>query len=642
MREQLTYSAEPITVAAASPAPSGFAFLEDAGGDENAQVYYFPLANPGARRAEDSDRADGGGARLLTDGRSRHGGLVWSHDGKRLAFYGNERDPAIYDIYTVGVAAGTKPRLLVAGHDGLWRPLDWSPDGRTLLVEQTLSTAQNSLFLADATTGALTPLDPGDQGADIRMARFAPDGRGVYVVSEGDDGLGTLRRVDVVTHASRVIVGGASGSGRDARRPARAGDSGREEWTPRVRGDIDGFDVSADGRYIAYVVNEDGRSRLTLLDMTRKLALSPPGVPAGVIGTLRFDRTGRRLAFSAESAVMPRDVFVLDVERSAVVRWTRSEPGPVCAGAARDALPAMGHGAPHAGGPASATGIAAGSASASGGSGGSPDCPTFVPAELVHFPTWDRADGERRMLSAYLYRPRTAGRHPVLIMVHGGPQEQYRPRFDPFIQFLVNELGYAVVAPNVRGSSGYGKAFLELDNGRLREDAVRDVGSLLVWIDLQPELDRGRVAILGTGYGGYLALASLADYTDRLRGAIDVCGISDFVRFLEHTAVWRRDRQRTEYGDERDPRMRDFLSRISPIAKVKWLRRPLLVVQGLNDPRVPPSESTDLVASLRARGEDVWYLAASDEGHGFHRQQNRETYYEVAAMFLRRLATGPR
>ncbi|HEY2590098.1 MAG TPA: prolyl oligopeptidase family serine peptidase, partial [Steroidobacteraceae bacterium] len=168
----------------------------------------------------------------------------------------------------------------------------------------------------------------------------------------------------------------------------------------------------------------------------------------------------------------------------------------------------------------------------------------------------------------------------------------------------------------------------------------RDIGSLLVWIGLQPALDRERVAVLGSGYGGYLALASLADYNDRLTGAIDMCGISDFVRFLEHTAAWRRDLERAEYGNEHDPEMHDFLSRISPVAKVKWIRRPLLVVQGLDDPRVPASQSTGLIASLRARGDDVWYLAARDEGHGFRKKSNRDIYYEIAAMFLQRLATA--
>lgn len=594
-REQLTYTPEPLAAAAARPTPaaSGFAFLEDTGGNESAQVLYYPLVqqpgNPqleaatGAVGAELGRGLDGvsldgtpGDVRLISDGKSMHGGLVWSKDGRELAFYGNERDESVYDIYVADVSAGTRPRLLVAGQKGLWRPLDWSRDGRELLVEQTLSEAESHLYLADTTTGALTPLDAGERKpGSIRQARFAPDGRDIYLISDVGGEFGVLRRLDPATHAT-------------------------EDLSVAVPWDIEDFDASADGRYIAYVVDEDGRSRLTVLDTAYKLRQSPSGFPDGVIRGLAFDRTGRRLAFSAESAASPRDVYVYDVERNAVVRWTHSEAGP-----------------PRASSQASAA---------------------FAPAQLIHFPTWDRASGGRRMLSAFLYRPRTPGPHPVLIEIHDGPQEESRPVFDPLVQLAVNELGYVVIAPNVRGSSGHGKAFLALDDGPLREDAVRDVGSLLVWIDLQPDLDRERVAVLGTGYGGYLALASLAEYNDRLRGGIDVCGISDFVRFLDHTAAWRRGLQRAEYGDERDPEIHDFLSRISPIAKAKWIRRPLLVVQGLEDPRVPASESTDLVATLRARGNDVWYLAARDEGHGFRKKPSLEMYYEVAGMFLQRLA----
>lgn len=582
MREQITYADEPISLAAAQPSAGsspaagaeGFAFLEDSGGDENAQIYYFPLSEPHGGRLD--GHVDG--ARLLTDGRSRHGSLLWSKDGKQLAFSGNERSEADDDIYIVDVSAGTRPHLLVAGRDGVWRPLDWSADGRQLLVEHSVTATESHLYLADATTGALTPLDSPDKKIRIRAARFAPDGRSVYLISDAGGEHDTLRRLDLATHTWQDVAAAAP-------------------W------EIDDFDVSADGRYIAYVVNEDGRSRLTVLDTLLKLRRLPAGIPDGVISAVRFDRTGRRLALTAESAASPRDVYVYEVDHNLLVRWTRSEPGPVCAG------------------------------TASG-------CPAFVQAELIHFPTWDRTNDGRRTLSAYLYRPHGPGPHPVLIDIHGGPQDEARPGFDPFVQFLVNELGYVVVAPNVRGSSGYGRTFLGLDDGRLREDAVRDIGSLLVWIGLQPALDRERVAVLGTGYGGYLALASLADYHDRLRGGIDVCGVTNFVAFLEHTAAWRRAAQRAEYGDERDPRMHDFLSRISPLSKAKWIRRPLLVVQGLNDPRVPASQSTDLVASLRARGEDVWYVAARDEGHGFRKKSNRDAYYEVAAMFLQRLAAA--
>jgi dipeptidyl aminopeptidase/acylaminoacyl peptidase len=287
-------------------------------------------------------------------------------------------------------------------------------------------------------------------------------------------------------------------------------------------------------------------------------------------------------------------VYVYDLNHNALERWTRSETGPV-------------------------------------------DVASFVPAELVRYPTWDRVAGGQRMISAYLYRPRGAGPHPVVIDIHGGPESQSRAGWNPFVQFLVNELGYAVIAPNVRGSSGYGKTFLKLDNGVLREDAVKDIGSLIVWLGLQPMFDRDHVAVMGGSYGGYMALAALAAYGDRLKGGVDEVGISNFVSFLENTAPYRRDLRRAEYGDERDPKMRAFLNQISPVNKVALIRRPLLVVEGLNDPRVPPMEAQQIVWRMRSKGSEVWYLAAKDEGHGFRKKANEDVYLETVAMFLNKL-----
>jgi dipeptidyl aminopeptidase/acylaminoacyl peptidase len=561
MREQLTYYPEPVTVAAAAATgTAGFAFLKDDDGDENAQVYCYRFA--------DRD------ARALTHGKARHGGLVWSRDGRQLAFFGNERNGDADDIYVVDVTAGTVPRLVAAGQQGSWSPLDWSLDGQRLLLRQSLSAAESHLYLAGVTSGSVAQIDlsGGKTSAAkiaVRAARFAPDGRGIYLISDANGEFAELRYLDLLTHETRDL-------------------------TASIPWDIDEFDVSADGRYLAYVANEDGRSRLTVLDNLRKLELSPPGLPEGVISTLRFDRAGHRLAISAESPQSPRDVYVFDVEHDTLERWTRSEPGPI-------------------------------------------DPAGFVTPQRVQYPTWDHAVSGHRTISAYVYRPRSPGSHPVLIDFHGGPAAQYRPTFDPFIQFVVNELGYAVVAPNIRGSSGYGKSFLGLDNGMLREDAVKDVGSLLVWIGLQPDLDHAHVVVMGTAYGGYLALASLADYNDRLRGGIDIGGITDFIALLEHAPADQREFLRAEYGDERDPAVREFLRHISPLSKSQWIRRPLLVVQGLNDARVPAAESAQLVASLRARGDDVWYLAAKDEGDGFGKKANRDAYERIVATFLARL-----
>lgn len=557
MREQLTFYSEPVSIARAPQTGSGdgFVFLKDQGGDENDQLFYH---------APDSQ------VQQLTSGKFIHGSPIWSHDGKHVAFYGNERNGIGYDIYVVDIGSTAAPRLVAGAQQDTWFPLDWSPDDRKLLLWKYVSINESYLYIADVYTGTLTPVADSTRKNGIRAARFAPDGRGIYLSTDEDGEFAQLRYLDPVSHEVRKL-------------------------TADIPWDVEEFDVSNDGRYVAWVANEDGRNRLTITDTVQKLEQAPAGIPNGRIEGLRFDRTGRRLAFSAESAQTPRDVYVYDLNHSSLERWTRSEVGPL-------------------------------------------DVSRFVPAELVRYPTWDRANGGQRMISAYMYRPRTAGPHPVLIDIHGGPESQYRPHWDPFIQFVVNELGYAVIAPNVRGSSGYGKTFLKLDNGLLREDAVKDIGSLIVWIDVQPMFDHEHVAVMGGSYGGYMALASLAAYSDRLEGGIDEVGISNFVTFLENTSPYRRDLRRAEYGDERDPKTRAFLNRISPLNSVASIRRPLLVVQGLNDPRVPAAQSQQLLWRLRGRGGEVWYLAAKDEGHGFRKKSNQDALLETMAMFLQKLA----
>jgi dipeptidyl aminopeptidase/acylaminoacyl peptidase len=555
MREQLTFYADPIEWARAAKSGPGFVFLKDQAGDENAQVYY---------------QAGNGLARALTHGDFIHGSTVWAHDGKRVAFYGNERDSISYDVYVADAVAGGAPQLLVGGHDDTWYPLDWSADDAKLLVWKYLSITESYLYVADVATGSLTPLEDKPQKAGIRTARFAPGGRGVYVLTDEDGEYSQLKYKDPVSHENRSI-------------------------TPDSGWDVEDFDVSADGRYIAYTLNEDGRSRLVILDTQTHQRLTPAGLPEGRIGNPRFDPSGRRLAMSVDGATAPRDVYVYDVEQGSFTRWTKSEAGPI-------------------------------------------DMSTLVSPELVRYPTWDRLGGRPRLLSAYVYRPKSAAPCPVAILIHGGPESQFRPEWDPFVQFLVNELGYAVVAPNVRGSSGYGKSFLALDNGVLREDAVRDIGSLLVWIGVQPGFDRERVAVMGGSYGGYMALASLVSYGERLRGGIDLVGISNFVTFLRNTSAYRRDLRRAEYGDERNEAMRIFLERISPLTNAARIRKPLLVVAGLNDPRVPASESDQLVWQVRSNGGEVWYLLAKDEGHGFRKKSNLDEYLLTAASFLQKLA----
>jgi dipeptidyl aminopeptidase/acylaminoacyl peptidase len=320
--------------------------------------------------------------------------------------------------------------------------------------------------------------------------------------------------------------------------------------------------------------------------------LVPPRLPAaGLISGLSFDASGQRLAFGYAAPNQPGDAFVLDLVHDKLEPWTRSEAGDV-------------------------------------------DLKKFVTPRLKQVPTFDRVDGKPRLMPVYIYEPVDGGAHPVLLELHGGPEAQFRPGFSPWLEFVVNELGYAVVAPNVRGSSGYGKSYMALDNGTLREDAVKDVGALIVWLGLQGDVDAKHIVVSGASYGGYLSLAALVNYGDRLRGGVDVAGIADFVSFLSGTAPYRQGQRRAEYGDERDADMRAFLRRISPLANAERITKPLLVVHGKNDPRVPVEQAEQMVNRLRLKGGEVWYLLAADEGHGYRKKQNRDAYYAVFAQFL--------
>jgi dipeptidyl aminopeptidase/acylaminoacyl peptidase len=566
-REQLTFSPEPVggALVPRGAAAPGFVFLSDRGGNENAQLTWFSLA----------DRSQ----RLLTDGRSRHGSPVWSRDGQRIAFHGNGRDAASQDVWIADVAAGGAPRLRVTAQGRSWSPLDWSPDDARLLLLDYTSVTEARLFIVDVATAALTPVPIAPPGTDpakaeglrtgIGGARFSLDGTGVWVIADAGGEFRQMLYVDLATGRSRSV-------------------------SPDIPWDIEEFDLSPDGRFLAMVANVDGFSRLRLLDLGAATEVPVRGLPEGLIGGLSFDRSGGRLGMTIESAQSPRDAWTWEIATGTATRWTRSEVGPV-------------------------------------------DPARFVPAQLVRYPTWDREGGRPRQIPAFVYRPATPGPHPVVIDIHGGPEGQSRPGFSAWTQFLVNELGYVVIAPNVRGSTGYGRRYTELDNGMLRQDSVRDIGSLLVWIAAQRDLDAGRVVVTGGSYGGYMVLASLVNYGDRLRGGIDVVGISNFVTFLRNTSAYRRDLRRAEYGDERDPRMRAFLERISPLTNAGMIRKPLLVVQGLNDPRVPASESEQLVEKVRAARGEVWYLAAKDEGHGFRKKGNRDFYLKTAATFLEQL-----
>ncbi len=358
---------------------------------------------------------------------------------------------------------------------------------------------------------------------------------------------------------------------------------------PQIGWDVGGGSVSPDGRLLALTVNVDGRDELRMFDGQTFEERPLRGMPDGSVGALRFHERQSVAAFVVNSAKGPGQIFALDPRTGQVRQWTRAHTH-------RDL-----------------------------------DVSSFSDQQVVR---WKSFDG--RTISGLISRPpaRFPGKRPVLVNIHGGPEAQAKVGFLGRTQYYVQELGITVIQPNVRGSTGYGKTFVALDNGRLREDSVRDIGALLDWIATQPDLDASRVLVTGGSYGGYMSLAVAAHYSDRIAGAIDVVGISHFVTFLETTESYRRDLRRVEYGDERDPAMREFLHSISPLTNAHRIRKPLFVVQGRNDPRVPWTEAEQIVAKARANGTPVWYLRAENEGHGFARKENADFQFYSTILFM--------
>lgn len=544
-RRQVTFFDEPVSGASVSPDPdvNGFIFSRDVGGSEFYQLFFYDLGTSEHR--------------ILTDGESRNGGALWANAGDRFAYFTTQRNGRDLDIHVMELDGTSTP---VIEEGGAWIPGDWSPEDERLLVGRYVSANESYPYLLDVATGELALLRETDGPVAYGGALFNTDGTGVYFVSDEDSEFMRLRYLDLATGEVEVIT-------RDI------------DWN------VEGVVLSPDGENLAFTVNEEGYSRLYVLDTASGQRRSVD-LPVGLASGLEFSPDGGRLGLVLNTSQTPSDVFTLDLNTDDLTRWTYSEVGGLETG-------------------------------------------TFAEPELIRYETFDG-----RMIPAFVFKPGGNGPFPVVINIHGGPEAQIRPAFNSIMQFYVNELGFAVIAPNVRGSAGYGKSYLLLDNGMKREDSVKDIGALLDWIDAQPDFDEDRVAVMGGSYGGYMVLSSMTHYDDRLRAGIDIVGISNFVTFLENTQDYRRDLRRAEYGDERDPEMRAFLERISPTANADKITRPLFVVQGLNDPRVPASESEQMVEEIRRNSGDVWYLLATDEGHGFSKKTNRDYFQQAAALFL--------
>ena len=545
MRRQISFEVEPV---GGSWSPNGDVLVvsKDQGGDEFYQLY--TLAN--------------GKLGLITDGKSRNNFGSWSEDGRLIGYSSTRRNGTDTDLYVVDPRNPKSDRLVAKVDGGGWYIADFAPGAARAAVISYKSITNSDPYLLDIASGRLTPI--GDHSKDISFsdAEFAPDGTLWATSDEGSDVL-RLGTLDPRTGAFRAV-------------------------TPQGRWEVEEFEISKDGRTIAYVVNEAGSSRLMLLDVASGAARAVTTLPAGLIGGLQFAPWGT-LGFTMSSATSPSDAYSLDPATLTATRWTLSETGGL-------------------------------------------DPRANVEPELIEVKSFD---GEP--VSGFLYRPdpkRFPGKRPLIVNIHGGPEGQYRPGFLGRNNYLLNELGVAIFFPNVRGSSGYGKRFVALDNGPFqRENSVKDIGAFLTALRAHPGIDANRLAVTGGSYGGYMCYASAIMHPDAFKGALCNVAISNFVTFLENTQSYRRDLRRVEYGDERDPAQRAKLMEISPLRRISEISAPLFVVQGANDPRVPASEAEQIVKAVRASGEDVWYLLGQNEGHGFSKKENVDYQFWTTMMF---------
>jgi dipeptidyl aminopeptidase/acylaminoacyl peptidase len=352
--------------------------------------------------------------------------------------------------------------------------------------------------------------------------------------------------------------------------------------------DVERFDLTNDGKLITYVKDEDGLSVIHVRKTADQKEILLTNLPLGVVTNLRWHRNGHELGFSLTNARGPGDCYSYDVAAGKLEQWTTSETAV--------------------------------------------KTEAFPEAELVR---WKSFDGKE--ISGLLYKPpaKFTGKRPVLVVIHGGPEGQSQPTFLGRSNYYLNELGIALIYPNVRGSTGYGKTFSLLDNGFKREDTYKDINALFDWIGTRPDLDAGRIAVTGGSYGGHMTLAVSTFYSGRIRCSVDIVGMSNLVTFLEHTEAYRRDLRRVEYGDERDPKMREFLQRIAPMNNIEKIKKPMFVIAGKNDPRVPVSESQQIADALKKQGTPVWLLIAKDEGHGYRKKGNQDFQFYATAEFLR-------
>ena len=492
----------------------------------------------------------------------------------------------------------------------------WSADGQLLGYSSTRRNGQDTdLYVMDPRNPATSRMVAEVKGGGWNIAGFSPDKRSAYAIEYKsvqnadpynlDLASGRLTPIgdstrDVAYGGLEVAPNGAlwvtSDEGSDFQRLGRL-DPVTGAFTPvsKEAWDVDAFDLSEDGRTIVYVVNEAGSHRMRIMDVRSGKVRDVKNLPAGLVGGLEIAPWGE-IGFSLSSAKSASDVWSLDPKSLKLTRWTQSETGGL-------------------------------------------DPLVNVEPRIVTTKSFDGLE-----VSGLLYQPDPAkfpGKRPLIVNVHGGPEGQSQAGFRGSTNYYLNELGIGVFYPNVRGSTGYGKRFVSLDNGPFkREDSVRDMAALIDAVRADPRTDAERVGLTGGSYGGYMCYAAAVQLKAKLRATQCTVAISNFVSFLENTNAYRRDLRRVEYGDERDPAQRKKLIEISPLTRVNEIEKPMLVITGANDPRVPKSEADQIVAAIRKNGGEAWHVVAADEGHGFAKKANQDYAFLATLAFWEKHLLG--
>jgi dipeptidyl aminopeptidase/acylaminoacyl peptidase len=485
----------------------------------------------------------------------------------------------------------------------------WSRDGALIGFSSTRRNGVDAdLYVMDPRDPSTTRMVLESRGGGWALVGFSADKQSAYVADYRSVQDTDLYRLDLATGmltaigdpAAEIAYGGfevgpdgtlwvTSDEGSDFQRLGRL-DPATGHFAPvsRETWDVESFDLSADGKTIVYVVNEAGTDRMRIMDVASGKVTKVEALPAGQISGVEIAPWGE-IGFGLSSAKSAADVWSLDPKTMQLTRWTLSETGGL-------------------------------------------DPEANVEPRIVTTKSFDGLE-----VSGLLYLPDPAkfpGPRPLLVSVHGGPEGQSTAGFLGRNNYYLNELGIGIFYPNVRGSTGYGKTFVSLDNGPFRrEDSVRDMAALIDAVRADPAVDAGKVGLTGGSYGGYMCYAAAVQLKDRLTATQCTVAISNFVSFLENTNPYRQDLRRVEYGDERVPEQRAKLIEISPLTRVNEIEKPMFVITGANDPRVPKSEADQMVAAIRANGGEAWHLVAADEGHGFRKKANADYAFLAQLMF---------